>query len=97
MEKETLKCPNCGANLDLDKKQGSFVCEYCGHKIQNEQSQEAAKSQMQKEFAEKAFSMFNGSQEKINSTKKIGIIIGLVFFLLFVVPSIVVPLVLFLR
>jgi transcription initiation factor IIE alpha subunit len=30
----TVKCPSCGANLDLPEKGDSIRCEYCGSNVQ---------------------------------------------------------------
>lgn len=37
MELVTMKCPNCGANVDLDKSQETVFCKYCGTKVIREQ------------------------------------------------------------
>lgn len=29
----SLKCPDCGANLDVDAERSFCFCQYCGHKI----------------------------------------------------------------
>lgn len=37
MELVTMKCPNCGANVDLDKSQETGFCKYCGTKVIRDQ------------------------------------------------------------
>lgn len=33
MELMTLRCPNCGADLEIDNGVDTFFCKYCGYKI----------------------------------------------------------------
>ena len=33
MKLVAAKCPNCGANIDVDKNSDKTICEYCGSKI----------------------------------------------------------------
>lgn len=33
MELLAAKCPNCGANIELDKNRDVLYCSYCGTKI----------------------------------------------------------------
>lgn len=45
MQMHVLKCPNCGANLDVEDGLDTFYCKYCGYKIVLEgQSDQAYKS-----------------------------------------------------
>lgn len=37
MELITMKCPNCGANVELDENQETGFCKYCGTKVIKEQ------------------------------------------------------------
>ena len=32
MEFVTLKCPNCGASIDIEDGIDTFYCKYCGYK-----------------------------------------------------------------
>ncbi len=42
MELKTLKCPNCGADLEIEDGIDTFYCKYCGHKIVLEGQSDAA-------------------------------------------------------
>ena len=45
MQMHVLKCPNCGANLDVEDGLDTFYCKYCGYKIVLEgQSDQAYRS-----------------------------------------------------
>lgn len=45
MQMHVLKCPNCGANLDVEDGLDMFYCKYCGYKIVLEgQSDQAYRS-----------------------------------------------------
>ena len=33
MKMHSLKCPECGANLEVEKSLKVLYCKYCGHKI----------------------------------------------------------------
>lgn len=45
MQMHVLKCPNCGADLDVEDGLDTFYCKYCGYKIVLEgQSDQAYKS-----------------------------------------------------
>ena len=36
MKTYMLKCPHCGANLDVDDELSEFYCKFCGTKIRTE-------------------------------------------------------------
>ncbi len=47
---ETAKCPNCGANIELDPKKTFFVCGYCGANILTKDATDAYKEEQKKEY-----------------------------------------------
>ena len=36
MSMQSIKCPNCGANIEIDDVRDSFFCSYCGSPIQRD-------------------------------------------------------------
>ncbi len=36
MAMQTIKCPNCGANIEIDDIRDTFYCTYCGSPIQRD-------------------------------------------------------------
>ncbi len=60
MEIKTLKCPNCGANLDVENGIDTFFCKYCGNRIVIEKSD----AYYQAKTAEKQFEHERATQER---------------------------------
>ena len=44
MEMKVLRCPGCGAELEIENDIDIFYCKYCGNKIMVEQSDAAVKA-----------------------------------------------------
>lgn len=61
MELKTLKCPNCGATLDIEAGLDTFFCKYCGNRIIIEKSDAAYQAQT----AEKRFEHERATQERM--------------------------------
>ena len=40
MKMYSLKCPDCGANLDFEGDREFIFCKYCGHKVMIDESDE---------------------------------------------------------
>lgn len=38
MALQSAKCPNCGANIEVDELRDSFYCSYCGSQVQRDSS-----------------------------------------------------------
>lgn len=47
---EAAKCPNCGANIELDPKKTFFVCGYCGANVSVKNAITAYKEEQRKEY-----------------------------------------------
>ncbi len=95
MELINIKCPNCGANLDVNQELEEFVCNYCGTKslIDDEGAKitriENAKLQARKNNYEQ--DMYEKREENKTEWKEVGrvwLILLLVFVGIFIVAEV---------
>ena len=88
-----MKCPSCGANLEFDGDRDRVFCTYCGtpivitdenrHEIVHRQIDEAAIERERRKLKEAELQNQNQKQDNDNTVKLI--IIGFVFFIVWLV------------
>lgn len=78
-----LKCPNCGATLNVDNGLDTFFCQYCGTKlISDGQSDVAIRAKADIILADKALEKEKLQQEYEERTRKLDLALEAKEFLL---------------
>ena len=81
MELYQLKCPNCGADLEVEKQIDTFFCKYCGTKlIANDLRKSVVQAKVEIKKAELEADLRKAKIKNDNLTKIIGV--ALILFLL---------------
>ena len=91
MELHVLRCPNCGANLEVEDGIDTFYCKYCGYKIiLDGQSDQAYKSKTRikgmehsERMLDKRLEYKKSKDEKKAKENKRGIILSIIMVVFF--------------
>ena len=84
----SLKCPNCGGELEIEDGLDTFYCKYCGHKIVLDgQSEYVIKAKVDVErmkHEERMYQMQEATKEK-ETKQLLKMLIGVALFWVFLI------------